>query len=239
MFQSFVKRATGENSEKEAQSTATGYSDRPESPVSAEQALQDKIIALWKVVWQGLYQIHDRDGPFHATRLKEHYFAAGMSALHLIESDDNRSALRRNCPHGVLGLLGQALSQSGPKQLRLFHGLSVSSLESVVTLLEAYESQIPAMNEIYTVLRKLEVGFRTPTTEDEQAVKEQFLPLADALAKHLLHLDARLDVLVSKLADENWERHGDSLEHRSWLVYDKVFPYKHRGKTSFSSKKIA
>ena len=239
MFQSFVKRVNGENSEKEAQSTSTGYSDRPETPVSAEQALQDKIVTLWKVVWQDLYQLHDRDGPFHAARLKEHYLAAGMSALHLVESDDDRSALRRNRPHGVLGLLGLALSQLGPKQLRLFDGLSVGSLEPVVTLLEAYESQIPAMNEIYTVLRKLEVGFRTPTTADEQAAKEQFLPLADALAKHLFHLDARLAVLVSKLTDESWERLGDSLEHRSWLVYDKVYPYKYRGKKAFRSMKIA
>jgi hypothetical protein len=127
---------------------------------------------------------------FSCCTLKEHYFAAGMSTLHLVELDDDRSALRRNRPYGELGLLGQALSQFGPKKLRLFHGLSVGLLESVVTLLEAYESQIPAINEIYTVLCKLEVGFRTPTTEDEQAVKEQFLPLADALAKHLLHHDA-------------------------------------------------
>ena len=238
MFQSLVKRVSSEKSGKDAQSTATGHSDTPEKPVSAEQALQDKIIALWKVVWQALYQLHDQNGPFHAERLKEHYVAAGMSALYRSESDDDGRAPRRHRSHGVLGLLGFALSRLGPKQLRLYDGLSVGSLESVVTLLEAYASQIPALNEIYTVLRKLEVGFRTPTAEDEQAVKEQFPPLANVLAKHLLHLDARLAVLVSKLSDENWEIHGNSLEHRGWLVYDKVFPYKHRGKSSFNSMKV-
>jgi hypothetical protein len=131
----------------------------------------------------------------------------------------------------VLGLLGVPLSQQGPRELRLFDGLSISSLESVVTLLEAYRGQIPVMDEIYVTLRKLEVGFRTPTKDDEKAVEQQYLPLADALAKYLLHLDALLATLVSKLSDENWKIHGASQEHNGWLVYDRVYPYQ-RGHTS-------
>lgn len=63
-----------------------------------------------------------------------------------------------------------------------------------------------------------------PTTDDEQAVRQQYLPLADALAKQLLHLDARMALLVSKLGDENWENHGDSPKHNGWLVCDRVIP---------------
>lgn len=230
MFQSFAKRANGEVVQKETHS-APGKGN-PNPPVSAEQALQDQIIASWKEVWEGLYRYGDRTRLLHLDRLKEHYFAAGMSASHFTGSDNTGSSLRRD--HTVLGLLGLPLQQQGPRQLQLFNGLSIDSLESVVALLEAYKRQIPAMKEIYAVLRKLEVGFRSPTEADENAVREQFLPLADALAKQLLHLDARLAVLVSSLSDESWEIHGDTNEQYGWFVYDRAYP--RQGKSGFSSK---
>ena len=43
------------------------------------------------------------------------------------------------------------------------------------------------------------MGFRTPTENDEQAVLEQFVPSANQFSRRLLHLDARLNVLVSDL----------------------------------------
>jgi hypothetical protein len=233
MFRNFLKPVNNEASQKDAGSFATDQTSILETSGSTEQAalLQDQILALWKEVWQGLYQFHDRNGTYHVDRLKQHYFAAGMSASHVIESSDD-SLLRRDSSHGVLGLLGLALSQQGPRQLRLFDGLSISSLESVVTLLEAYSRQIPAIDEIYVILRRLEVGFRTPTTDDEKAVEEQYLPFADALAKQLLHLDALLAILVSKLSDENWEIHGASPEHNGSLVYERVFPRQRGGTRS-------
>jgi hypothetical protein len=154
--------------------------------------------------------------------LKE-LLAAGMSASHIFESSDGHLH-QLNREYGDLGLLRLALSQRAPAQLRLFDGLSINVLESVITLLEAYKRQIPAIDEIYVVLRSLEVGLRVPTTDDEQAVRQQYLPLADALAKQLLHLDARMALLVSKLGDENWENYGDSPKHKGWLVCDRVIP---------------
>lgn len=228
MFQGFVKRANGEGSRKEAHS-APG---KPETPVSAEQVLQDQIIASWKDVWQGLYQYRDQRRVVHLDRLTEHYFAAGMSAAHLADSEGS-GPLRRDPSRRKLGLLNFALSQLGPRQLRLFDGLSIESLQSVVTLLEAYKGQIPAMEELYAVLRNLEVGFRAPTEHDEKAVRERFLPLADALAKQLLHLDALLVVLVSRLSDERWAMHGDTPEQHGWLVHDRVYPI--QGRSGFGS----
>ncbi|KFZ19342.1 hypothetical protein V501_00711 [Pseudogymnoascus sp. VKM F-4519 (FW-2642)] len=234
MFQKFLKQVNSQVSQKGAHSFATDRTSIPETSGSVEQALQDQIVALWKDIWQGLYQFHDRKGTYHVDRLKEHYFAAGMSASHIIESPDD-SLLRLDRSHGVLGLLALPLSQQGPRRLRLFDGLSVSSLESVVTLLEAYRRQIPAMDEIYVILRRLEVDCRTPTTDDEKAVEQQYLPLADVLAKQLLHLDARLAILVSRLSDENWETHGASPEHNGWLVYERVYPRQHgRAQSAFS-----
>lgn len=235
MFQNFLKQVNSEVSQKGAHSFATDQTSISATSSSVEQALQDQIVALWKEIWLGLYQIHDRNGAYHVDRLKEHYFAAGMSASHFINSP-NDSLLRQDRSYGVLGLLGLPLRHQGPRKLQLFDGLSISSLESVVTLLEAYRRQIPTMDEIYVILRRLEVDFRTPTTDDEEAVKQQYLPLADALAKQLLHLDARLDVLVSRLSDENWETHGASPEHKGWLVYDRVYPSQHgKSLSKFSS----
>lgn len=235
MFQNFLKQVNSETSQKGARSFATDHTSIPETSISVEQALQDQIVGLWKEIWQGLYQFHDRKGIYHVDRLKEHYFAAGMSASNIIKSPKD-SLLRLDRSHGVLGLLALPLLQQGPRQLRLFDGLSISSLESVVTLLEAYKRQIPAMDGIYMILRRLEVDFRTPTIDDEKVLELQYLPSADALAKQLLHLDARLTVLVSRLSDENWETYGASPEHKGWLVYDRVYPYQHgKSLSKFSS----
>lgn len=232
----FLKQSNNEVSEKDACLSMPDQESIPESPGPREQALQTQIVTLWKEIWEGLYQFHGREGPYHLDRLKELYFAAGMSASHIDKLPDG-GLEQMNYSHGVLGLLGLALSRQDLRQLQLFDGLSISSLESVITLLEAYKRQIPAINEIYALLRSLGVGFRTPTPDDEKAVEQQYLPLADALAKQLLHLNARLAVLVSELRDENWEKHGDSQLRNGWLVSRRAFPLPRRQtKSGFGSK---
>jgi hypothetical protein len=215
-----------------------------EKPISREEALHNQILPLWKEVWQGLYRYGDGRrnsyndrGSSHINRLTKLYLAAGMSAAHIIKSSKDSSE-RLDNTSGILGLLSLALAQEGPRDLRLYDKLSISSLESVIAHLEVYKSLLPAMDKIYKTLRSLEVGFRVPTVEDEKAVELRFRPLAVALARQLLHLDARLALLILNLGDENRENLGDSgdfKQHLGWLVRDRVFPPDPRGKKSFGS----
>ncbi|GFF87355.1 hypothetical protein IFM53868_05120 [Aspergillus udagawae] len=68
--------------------------------------------------------------------------------------------------------------------------LDIDSFNSVIRLLCAYKNDIHNMSEIYELLRGLQVGFRAPTEVDENAVLQQYPPLADNLGRQLLHLDA-------------------------------------------------
>ena len=70
----------------------------------------------------------------------------------------------------VLDPLWTALQKNGLKSLKLFEGISVKSLEAVIELLEAYVKEVTAVNGMYQLLRGLQVGYRTPTKDDEQAV---------------------------------------------------------------------
>lgn len=79
------------------------------------------------------------------------------------------------------------------------------------------------MNGIYELLRGLQVGFQAPTVVDKKAVLQQYPPLADNLAQRLLHLDAKLNVLVSKLQDQMWAKHGHYSQKEGWFVENKVF----------------
>lgn len=78
----------------------------------------------------------------------------------------------------------------------------------MIELLEAYTKEITSMNDMYQLLRRLQVGFRTPTADDEQAVIDQFVPVANQFSKRILHLDARSAVLVSDLEDDFWHKYG-------------------------------
>jgi hypothetical protein len=239
MFRSLFKEYDG--SQKDDRFSAIDEENILEKPLSREQVLENQILALWKDVWRGLYRYHNRrkhsfvhGGDAHLNRLTKLYHVAGMSASHIVESSDGHPD-RLDRTHGVLGLLSLALAQEGLRSLRLFDGLAISSLESVIELLEAYKRLLPQMDEIYVTLRSLEVDFRMPTTDDVEAVEEKFRPLADTLARQLLHLDARLALLVLNLGDENWENYGDSQAHKTWLVYDRAFPPERRDKRTKGS----
>jgi 2-oxo-4-hydroxy-4-carboxy--5-ureidoimidazoline (OHCU) decarboxylase len=74
--------------------------------------------------------------------------------------------------------------------LKLLDRLDIDLLDNVIQLLCAYKNDIHSMREIYELLRGLQVGFRAPTEADENAVLQQYPPLADNLARRFLHLDA-------------------------------------------------
>ena len=201
----------------------------PDQIDTEKKNLEAKIFSLYRVAWLGIYQIHDEHGRYHATRLAELFVGAGMSS-YVDKSEEEFNDRHGNNPRRytgaesrVLNPLWLALQKNGLKSLKLFEGISATSLEAVIELLEAYVKEVTTVNGLYHLLRELQVGFRTPTEDDEQAVLEQFIPVANQFAKRLLHLDARLMVLVSDMEDEFWNEYGAVQDREGWFVHHAVF----------------
>lgn len=195
--------------------------------ITPGKKLETKIFSLYRLVWFGIYQVNDRHGPTHMTRLAKLFAGAGMSSFVNKPGEklnDHHSYSGKLADIRVLQPLRAALTRGGLEYLKPFDGLSVASLEAVVELLEAYVNEISSVNALYQLLRGLQVGLRMPTEDDEKAVLEQFVPTADQFARRILHLDARLDVLVSDLEDEFWNEYGPVEGRDGWLVYDALFP---------------
>ncbi|KAL1845784.1 hypothetical protein Plec18170_009588 [Paecilomyces lecythidis] len=212
------------------------FADREDTPETLEekqrQELYRRIIDLWKTVWLGLYQRHDNKGQYHSDRLRALYLGAGMSTRMVNYDPDADDADNAKNPVG-LGLLGVALSQQfhahnglggGFSGLKLYDGLSLRTLESVIEILEAYEREIEPLGEVYAVLRRLQVGLREPTTDDEEAVMQNYPPVADPIARRLLQYNATLDVLAMQIYDEMTALYDDPKLRIGWLVQDEVFP---------------
>ncbi|KAJ5984641.1 hypothetical protein N7481_006740 [Penicillium waksmanii] len=197
--------------------------------ITEEKKLVDKILSLYQAAWLGIYQAHDKVGRSHASRLAELFYGAGMSSY--VDKDEQEpSDLHRNtrgrwkAETRVLDPLWTALSKEGLSSLKLFEGLSVASLESVIELVEAYVKEVASVNALYKLLRDLQVGFRTPTEDDEQTVLKKFVPALNDFARRLRHLDARLNVLVTDLEEEFWNKHGAVKGREGWRVHDVLFP---------------
>lgn len=194
-----------------------------------KKSLEAKIFCLYHLAWLGIYQVHDENGRDHATRLAELFDGAGMSSYVDNSKQELSDHYRKNrgidtgAESCVLNPLWTALAKKGLRSLKLFEGLSITSLEAVIELLEAYVKEVTSVNTLYQVLRELQVGFRIPTEGDEQAVLKQFVPVANQFAKRLLHLDARLNVLVSDMEDEFWNEYGAAKGRDGWFVHYAVF----------------
>lgn len=210
------------------------------SEETREKKLENKIFALYHSVFLGIYRVNHASGPSHLNRLVELFVGAGMSSFvhrpeELLQKPDgtfgdryHREGHSTLANVRVLQPLCTALTHVGPRNLKLFDGLGVASLEAVIELLEAYDREIASVGALYQILRGLQVGYRMPTEDDEKAVLDQFVPVADQLARRILHLDARLDVLVSRLGDEFWNDYGPVEGQDGWFVHDILYPSKFR-----------
>lgn len=209
--------------------------------ITKEKELETKICALYRTIWLGIYQVNQTRGRYHIHRLTELYLGAGMSSYidktEINPNDGYRDAKGRGeiGDTHYLGYLRAALTMQALRNLKLFNGISVASLEAVLELLEVYANEIPNVKNMYHYLRGIQVGFRTPTEDDEQVVLENFIPMANQFARRLLHLDARLKVLVSDLEDEFWDKYGAVQGRDMSLVYDMVFPPTKHKKHGISS----
>ncbi|KAJ6127384.1 hypothetical protein N7523_002996 [Penicillium sp. IBT 18751x] len=196
-----------------------------------ETKLESKIFSLYRQVWLGIFQVNDKHGPSHMKRLAELFTSAGMSSYINRRGDnpeDHYNSGRRRCKPmdtPLLRPLHAALmsGSGGLGSLRLFDGPSVASLEAVIELLKAYVKEIESMKALYHLPRGLQVGLRMPTEDDEKAVLEQFIPAANQFARQVLHLEARVDLLVSNLEDEFWKKHGPIKGRNGWSVHDVLF----------------
>lgn len=206
--------------------------------MTPEKKLEIKIFSLYRQVWLGIFQVNDRHGPTHMKRLAELFAGAGMSSfINGFEEKPNEhpssdwrryKSVNTHCLRPLRAALTSG--SDGLRGLRLFDGLSVASLEAVIELLEAYVKEIESMNALYQILCGLQVGLRMPTEDDEKAVLEQFIPAANQFARRVLHLEARLDVLVSQLEDEFWNVHGPVKGRDGWSVYDMLFSIRQSSK---------
>lgn len=206
--------------------------DADNSPETIEerqrQELLSQIVDLWRKVWFGLYQVKESDRVYHVDRLRKLYLGAGMSTRVVVHEDnDSLSKVETTSSTAGLGLLQRALSRGsifhdGLASLTLYDGLSLGTLQSVIELLRAYEREIEPLGQVYSLLRQLQIGIRSPAFEDEQRVLRDFPPLADPIAKKLLHYDARLGVLSMDMEDEAIAIHGYSAAREGWLVIDRV-----------------
>lgn len=246
-----------------AQVDGDGKEDFREQPSDAElspealedrerKEIEDQIVDKWTKVWFGLYQIRERNGPYHVDQLRKLYLGAGWAG-HLAKQELSGE----HVSHPLLGLLEIAFSANrhhstdftseGIQSLRLFDNLSIPTLRSTLDLLDAYEREIESFQEIYTLLRSLQVDIsRAPTEEDEQELQTRYPPIADPVAERILHYNSRLAVLVMDVEAEAMERYKQIQPREDefgassksppigWYVKDRVFP---RGKRSgmFSS----
>ncbi|KAK2761213.1 hypothetical protein FQN54_001734 [Arachnomyces sp. PD_36] len=231
-------------------------SDAELSPEAIEDRerkdLENQIVERWTKVWFGLYQVSDRNGPYHINQIRRLYYGAGMAGYILKQQTPKKGA--RN-----LGLLELAISNSnydadspvgGIQNLKLFDNLSIQTLKSTLDLLAAYEKEIEPLQEIYTLLRSLQVDLsRTPTQEDEQEVLTRYPPLADPIAERIIHYNSRLAVLCMDVEVEALERYKATQQPAvdefgvpsknnppvGWYVQQRVFPRGKRGGGLFSS----
>lgn len=241
--------------------TRNRSSDADLSPEATEdrerKELEDQIKDKWATVWFGLYQVRDQHGPYHVDQVRKLYAGAGMAG-YLAQRELNPE----RTPH-PLGLLGIALSTSsrhyyisdatsdGIQDLKLFDNLSIPTLRLVLDLLAEYEGNIEPFQEVYALLRSLQVdASRVPSSEDERQVITRYPPLAVPIAERILHYNSRLSVLamdIEKEAMDKYEKLQPQLDEFGvpskkhppigWYVRDRVFP-KEKKSGMFSSSRM-
>lgn len=164
---------------------------------------------LWKKVWLGLYAIDDKEERYHVERLEvlslgagNHYFPAG--GLHVLK----RRFLWNDPINGIASL-------------KLFPNLSLSTLFSIVEILEAYESEIENMKSLYSLLRESQLALHGRHDPDQVAVvRAEYMEIAKPMAKRIKHFDARMNVLNMDIYDEAMELsdqdQGEYLYHKAF-----------------------
>jgi hypothetical protein len=113
-------------------------------------------------------------------------------------------------------------TNNGIASLKLFPDLHLSTLLSVVQILEAYESEIEKMKLIYTILQSGQLALhQSGDIAQVAAVESEYLTIAEPMEKRIRQYDARMDVLNMEICDEAM---GFYDRPKGEHVYYKAFP---------------
>ncbi|KAJ5776431.1 uncharacterized protein N7511_001442 [Penicillium nucicola] len=182
-----------------------------EKPMSTREQLESRIMKLWKNVWLGLYEINDNEERYHVERIEALYFGAGLIRTYRL---GEMRVLRRR--------FMRAETNNGIAAMKLFPDLSLSTLLAVIHILEAYESEIPNLKLLYSILKNGQLGmYETEDAKDRAVVRSKYDAIAEPMEKRIHQYDIRMDVLNMEICDEAMGFH-DCLKGQH--IYTKVFP---------------
>ncbi|KAJ5316807.1 hypothetical protein PENANT_c016G11128 [Penicillium antarcticum] len=183
-----------------------------ERPISSREQLESRIVKLWKKVWLGLYQINDNKERYHIERIEALYLGAGMIRTYRV---GEMRVLRRR--------FMRVETNNGIAAMKLFPVLSFPTLLAMVHILEAYESEIPNLELLYSILRNGQLGlYETEDAQDRATVvQSDYDAIAKPMEKRIHQYDIRMDVLNMEICDEAMGFPGHL---KGQHVYMKVFP---------------
>ncbi|OQE26755.1 hypothetical protein PENSTE_c005G10196 [Penicillium steckii] len=197
------------------------------SPILPRHELEYQILGLWKRVWLGLYEIDIQESRFHSDRLRTLYHGAGLSLWYdCYQEIDNRLSRRFN----------RSVPQwdNGIASLKLSDALSTFTLHAIYEVLVEYEYEIGHLHQLYSLLRKRQLGLdglygarRSPS--QMQALKSEFnqiaLPMLEAMTVCDYQMNALNDYLREELDKE--KQTGNSV--KAEYAYFMAFPERRRG----------
>ncbi|KGO69219.1 hypothetical protein PITC_095410 [Penicillium italicum] len=182
-----------------------------EKPVSTRSQLECSIVKLWKRVWLGLYQIDDDEDRYHVERLEALSLGAGLTRTYQV---GELQVLRRH--------FLRSETNNGIASLKLFQGLSLSTLLSVIHILEAYESEIDNMRMLYSILRSGQLALReTADLAQTAVVRTEYMEIAEPMEKRIRQYDIRMNVVNMDICDEAM---GFLQRQKGEYIYHKAFP---------------
>lgn len=182
-----------------------------EKPASTRSQLECRIVKLWKKVWLGLYQIDDNEDRYHFERIEALSLGAGLTRTYRV---GELQVLRRH--------FLRSETNNGVAALKLFPGLSLSTLLSVLQILEAYESEITNLGLLYSILRGGQLALHeTADLAHTAVVRTEYMAIAEPMEKRIRQYDIRMDVVNMEMCDEAM---GFYDRPRGEFVYHKTFP---------------
>lgn len=182
-----------------------------EKPNSTRSQLERRIVKLWKKVWLGLYQIDDNEDRYHVERLEALSLGAGLTRTYRV---GELQVLRRH--------FLRSETNNGIASLKLFQGLSLSTLLSVIHILDAYESEIENMKLLYAILRSGQLALHeTADLAQTAVVRTEYMAIAEPMEKRIRQYDIRMNVVNMDICDEAM---GFYQRQKGEYMYHKAFP---------------
>ncbi|KAJ5796280.1 uncharacterized protein N7518_004820 [Penicillium psychrosexuale] len=113
-------------------------------------------------------------------------------------------------------------TNNGIASLKLFRGLSLSALLSVIHILEAYESEIDNLRLLYSILRRGQLSLHETADLAQTAfVRTEYMAIAEPMEKRIRQYDIRMNVVNMDICDEAM---GFYERQKGEYIYHKAFP---------------